>query len=203
MRAEQPPGFSRGGSAPGAGTRRPVMESPKVSSWSTGARTTSSQRDQSSWGTPQPSTRGDAPKASTRSSSPAPAAAPQSQPVPRSYQSTPAAPSRPSAPRPPQDWKQGTPSGPGPRSDAGQPGLNSARAASENAPALAVASSGTRSTRGYQPGGSDQASDSRATYLTQPAARGFRFLSRKERRRAFPREGIPVINARYFNHSAR
>jgi hypothetical protein len=89
-RMERPSTVTRSGSAPVAAPRRPAVEAPKASPWSSGARPSSSPQYQptprSSQSAPAPAT----PKASPWSSGAKPSSSSQYQPTPRASQPVPA-----------------------------------------------------------------------------------------------------------------
>ena len=170
VRTGPPATINRSGSAPVAAPRRPAVEAPKASPWSSGAKPASPPQYQPAPRNSQPTPTPTAPKASpwssgakpasppqyqpaSRSSQPAPtpanprgspssssakpASSPQSQLTSKTYQPTPTALPAAAAPRAPEDWKQGTRSAPGYRSDVGLPALNNARIAGQSSPAAA------------------------------------------------------------------
>ena len=170
VRTGPPATINRSGSAPVAAPRRPAVEAPKASPWSSGAKPASPPQYQPAPRNSQPTPTPTTPKASpwssgakpapppqyqpaSRSSQPAPtpanprgspssssakpASSPQSQLTSKTYQPTPTALPAAAAPRAPEDWKQGTRSAPGYRSDVGLPALNNARIAGQSSPAAA------------------------------------------------------------------
>ena len=183
---------SRNGSASGAAPRGPALNAPKVSPWSSGAKPASSPQYQpaprSSQQAPTPAT----PKASSWSGGAKPVSSPQYQPAPRTAQpalarETPTASPGPSSARPvaspqvqsasksslppstapaaaraPADWKQGTRSAPGYRSDTGLPAAFNARAAGQSPPAATPASSQAKNAHVYPPKSARQAAEIRS-----------------------------------------
>jgi hypothetical protein len=90
VRTEYPYASSRGSSAPGTAPRRPAVEAPKVSPWSSSAKPNSSRQYQPGPRTSQPAPAPATPKVSPRPSDPKPSSSPQNQPVPKAPQSAPA-----------------------------------------------------------------------------------------------------------------
>jgi hypothetical protein len=129
----RPSTVSRSGSAPGAAPGRPSTQAPKVAPWSGGARPSSSPQYQPAPRSSQPAPTPSAPKTSAPSSSAKPAYSPQVQSASKTYQPTPTSLPTATAPRAPDEWKQGTRSAPGYRSDVGLPALNNARTAGQSA----------------------------------------------------------------------
>ena len=190
VRTQQPSTFSRGGSAPAPTPRRPTLESPRVSPWSSGAKPASSSQYQQTPRASQPAPAPETTKPSPWSSTAKPASSPQYQQTPRASQPTPAvetpkpsplsnsarpssspqsqtgsktyqpastAPAAPAATRPPDEWKQGTRSAPGYRSDAGLPAYYTAHNPAPSSPA--AASSQGQNTHVYPPKSARQASE--------------------------------------------
>ena len=90
VRTAPPSTFSRSGSAPVAAPRRPVVEAPKVSPWSSSAKPSSSSPYQPAPRTAQPAPAPEPPKASSSLSSARPAPSSPYQPAPRTSQPAPA-----------------------------------------------------------------------------------------------------------------
>jgi hypothetical protein len=182
-RTAQPSAFSRSGSAPVAAPRRPVVEAPKVSPWSSSAKPASSPSaptpvtsKPSSWTssaqpssspqyqstprtTPQPAPMSATPKAYPSSSNAKPAPSPQPQQTSKTYQPAATAPSAPAAARLPDEWKQGTRSAPGYRSDTGLPAYYNSHTAAQSQPAAAQTPARGRNTPAYYPKGYHQAAE--------------------------------------------
>jgi hypothetical protein len=180
-----------------AAPRRTTLESPRVAPWTSAARPESSRPTQSARSdrTPQslnwppetrptPSSRlqptastpqttpatpsGRAPQTSTRSRETTPAPSPQVQPTPTRPQPVLTVPPPATTPRAPDNWKQGTRSAPGYRSDAGLPALGNARAAEQSSSAATPPAN----PHVYQPKSGRQAAELRppSTPASSPAA---------------------------------
>ena len=139
VRTERPSTFNRSSSAPAPAPRRPALDSPKVSPWSSSAQPSSSSQYPGSR-TYQPSPSPATPKASPWSSSAKPSS-PSQYPGSKTYQPPTKAPAASAATRLPDEWKQGTRSAPGYRSDTGLPAYYSAHNPAPPAPAAAQTSS--------------------------------------------------------------
>jgi len=162
VRTQQPSALSRSGSAPADAQRRPAVAAPKVAPWSSGASPASTPQNQPAPRTSQPATTPATPKTSPSSSGANPASSPQSRSTARTYQPAQTVPSAPAASRAPEDWKQGTRSAPGYRSDTGLPALNNARAAAQSPPAAVQTSSQGQNPHVYYPKTYHQAAEIRS-----------------------------------------
>ncbi|MCX6930376.1 MAG: hypothetical protein NT154_45285, partial [Verrucomicrobia bacterium] len=139
VRTTQPSAFSRSGSAPVAAPRGQAVQPPNVNPRSVGAKPASSPQNQPAQRTFQPATT---PKGGPPWSSDAkPRSASQLQPTRKASQPATFTPVVTPPARAPEDWKQGTRSAPGYRSDTGLAAVNNARAAGQSAPAAAQTSS--------------------------------------------------------------
>jgi len=146
----RPSTFSRSGSAPGSTPRRPAVEAPKVSPWSSGAKPSSSPQYQPAPRSSQPAPTPSAPKTSSWSSGAKPNSSPQSQSTPRTYQPAPTAPSAPTPTRQPEQGKQPTSS---------TPAVNNSRTTAQSAPAAKQAPSEGQSSHVYYPKGYYQSAE--------------------------------------------
>ncbi len=111
---------------------------PKSSPWSNGAKPATTPQYQPTPRTSQPApTPAATPKSSPWSGGAAPSSGSQFQPTTKTYQPPTTVPSAPASPRAPTEWKQGTRSAPGYRSDSGLPAYYSAHVAPQSPPAAA------------------------------------------------------------------
>jgi hypothetical protein len=185
MRTQPPSTFNRSGTAPATAPRRPAVEAPKVSPWSSGTKPASSPQYQPTPRSSQPAPTPSAPKTSSSSSSAKPGSSPQVQPASKTYQPRSTVLPTAAAPRAPVDWKQGTRSAPGYRSDVGLPALNNARIAGQSSPASARTPSNPHV---YAPKSARQAaeihslpsSDQRQSASPSPSASGPDSRSKKQ-----------------------
>ena len=123
--------------APRGSQPAPTPATPRDSSRSSGGKPASPPQYQPAPRSSQPAPTPATPKSSSSSSNLRPASSPQSQSTPRTYQPASTVLPTAAAPRAPEDWKQGTRSAPGYRSDVGLPALNNARIAGQSSPASA------------------------------------------------------------------
>jgi hypothetical protein len=170
VRTQQTSTFSRGGSAPVSSPRGPggaqpsstpqYQQTPRASQPApTPGRPASSSQYQSTPRASQSAPMTAAPAVSSRSNIAKPASASQYQSTSTSYQPVPTVPSGPATPRAPDNWKQGTQSAPGYRSNAGLPALNNSRSAAQSAPAASPTSSQGMASHVYYPKGYHQAAE--------------------------------------------
>jgi len=137
VRAEQSRSFGRSGSAPGvAAARHQATEEPKVPPRSSSAR---------------PETKVEPPGSAARSSEGRPEAARSSWAPAGTSRAVPTVPPAPEVPKAPAEWKQGTRSAPGYRSDAGLPALNNTRTSAQSPSAAAPTFAGGRQAQTYYP----------------------------------------------------
>ena len=156
--------FGSGASAPAGTARRPAVQTPKASSWSSGARPVTSPQIQSTPSAPRTAPAapsGRAPQTSDWSTSTRTAAAAQIQSTPSAPQTTRVVPPAPAAPRAPEEWKQGTRTMPSYRSDAGLPALTP-RTPVQSLSAASRTTSSAGKTSVYQPKGAHQAAELRS-----------------------------------------
>ena len=137
----------------------PTAEAPKASPWSSNTKPASSPQRQSTANPYQPAPAPATPQAPPGSSGARLASSPPSQPTARTYQPAPTMLPAPAAPKAPDNWKQGSRSAPGYRSDTGLPALNNARTAGQSPPAAAQTPSQGPNPHVYQPKSHQQAAE--------------------------------------------
>jgi hypothetical protein len=148
--------------APQPAPAAPVGQNPRTSDWSGGAKPKPAPQIQPTPSFPQKLPAA-SPGSTPQSSSPArdvrPTISTKPELAPTAPPSVPTIPAARSTRRPPDDWKQGTRSAPGYRSDVGLPALSNAREAAQASSAASPSVPSAANPHTYQPKGYHQAAE--------------------------------------------